>query len=500
MSPNFALLDLSQPEVAILVGAMVQARDAVERRSWSHPQEPTNEEWWADVLADPRARRREHRASDLPLRRAFYRLADEPREIILVACSKCDWKAAFRRADLVASHGADYAMPTLLKDLAAPDCSKTDDQWDRCGVYYVEPIEARPGCKSHPLEDSLPALWQTERAVDRLWRGRSDMRRREFITLLGGSAASWPLAARAQQAGKVHRIGFLGSSTAAGSAKPVKSLRTGLREFGYVEGTNIVIEFRWAEGNYERLPHLVAELIATNVDVLITHGTPGTRVAKEVTTSIPIVMAISGEAIATGLVSSLAKPDANLTGSTFFLPQLNAKRLEVLKEACPRISRPAALSNPDNPVSRPIIPAMQAAAASLSLIVEVVRTQSPSEFSLAFAALAKSRVDSVVVTEDGEFAASFRTIATLALANKLPSIGAREYAEAGGLIGYGVDILGLYRRAAYFVDRIFKGAKPADLPIEQPTRFELIVNLKTAKALGLEIPPSFLVRADEVIE
>ena len=191
------------------------------------------------------------------------------------------------------------------------------------------------------------------------------MRRREFITLLGGAAAAWPLAARAQQAGKVHRIGFLGSSTAAGSAKPVKSLRTGLREFGYVEGTNIVIEFRWAEGNYERLPHLVAELIATNVDVLITHGTPGTRVAKEVTTSIPIVMAISGEAIATGLVSSLAKPDANLTGSTFFLPQLNAKRLEVLKEACPRISRPAALSNPDNPISRPIIPAMQAAAALL---------------------------------------------------------------------------------------------------------------------------------------
>ncbi len=326
------------------------------------------------------------------------------------------------------------------------------------------------------------------------------MRRREFITLLGGAAAAWPLAARAQQAGKVHRIGFLGSATAAGSANAVESLREGLREYGYVEGTNITIEFRWAEGVYERLPHLVAELIATKVDVLITHGTPGTRVAKEVATSIPIVMAISGEAIATGLVSSLAKPDANLTGSTFFLPQLNAKRLEVLKEACPRIFHPAALSNPDNPVSRPIIPAIQAAAASLSLIVEVVRAQGPSEFSLAFAAIAKSRVDSVVITEDGEFAASFRTIATFALANKLPSIGAREYAEAGGLIGYGVDIFGLYRRAAYFVDRIFKGAKPADLPIEQPTRFELIVNLKTAKALGLEIPPSFLARADEVIE
>jgi putative tryptophan/tyrosine transport system substrate-binding protein len=324
--------------------------------------------------------------------------------------------------------------------------------------------------------------------------------RRQFITLLGGAAAVWPLAARAQQAGKVHRIGFLGSATAAGSAKAVESLRTGLRELGYVDGTNIGFEFRWAEGNYDRFPQLVAELIATNVDVLITHGTPGTRVAKQATTTIPIVMAISGDAIATGLVSSLARPEGNLTGSTFFLPQLNAKRLELLKEACPHISRVAALSNPDNPVSRPIIPAMQEAAAPLSLIVEVFRAQSPSEFTLAFDGMAKSRVESVVVTEDGEFAASFRAIATLALAENLPSIGAVEYADAGGLIGYGVNILALYRRAAYFVDRILKGAKPADLPIEQPTKFELMVNLKTAKTLRLAMSETFLVRADRVIE
>src|SRR5919201_2057287 len=193
------------------------------------------------------------------------------------------------------------------------------------------------------------------------------MRLSEFRTLLCGSAA-YPLAAHAQQAGRVHRIGLLGSATAAGSAKEVESLRTGLREFGYVEGTNISIEFRWAEGIYDRLPRLVAELIASNVDVLITHGTPGTRVAKQATTTIPIVMAISGDAIATGLVSNLARPEANLTGSTFFLPQLNAKRLELLKEACPSISRVGALSNPDNPVSTPIIPAMQAVAAPLSLI------------------------------------------------------------------------------------------------------------------------------------
>jgi putative ABC transport system substrate-binding protein len=326
------------------------------------------------------------------------------------------------------------------------------------------------------------------------------MRRREFIELLGGVAVGWPLTAHAQQGGKIFRVGFLGSATAAGSAKAVEALRTGLRELGYVDGTNIVIEFRWAEGIYDRLPRLVGELLTTGIHVLITHGTPGTRAAKQATTTTPIVMAISGDAIATGLVSNLARPEANITGSTFFLTQLNAKRLELLKEACPRISVLAALSNPDNPVSRPIIPAMQAAAAPLGLLVHVVRAQGPGEFSLAFATMAERRVDSVVVTEDGEFAASFGAIAALALRRKLPSIGAREYAEAGGLVGYGVNILDLYRRAAYFVDRILKGAKPADLPIEQPTHFELIVNLATAKALGVAIPDTFLVRADKLIE
>src|SRR6266446_3365211 len=197
------------------------------------------------------------------------------------------------------------------------------------------------------------------------------MQRRHFITLVGGMAAAWPLILYAQPLGRMARIGFLGSAAATGSAKAVEALRTGLRDLGYVEGRNIVIEFRWAEGRYDRLPDLVAELIRLNVDVIVTHGTPGTRTAKKATSTVPIVMAISGDAIATGLVTSLARPEANVTGSTFFLPQLNAKRLELLKEACPRISRAAALSNPDNPVSRPIIPAMQAAAESLSLIVEV---------------------------------------------------------------------------------------------------------------------------------
>jgi ABC-type uncharacterized transport system substrate-binding protein len=327
------------------------------------------------------------------------------------------------------------------------------------------------------------------------------MRRRDFIKVVCGSAVAWPLSARAQQsAARVPRLGFLGSATAAGSAKAIEMLRMGLGEFGYVEGQNIVIEFRWAEERYDRLPHLVRELIATPVDLLITHGTPGTRAARQATSTIPIVMAISGDAVATGLVSSLARPDANVTGSTFFLPELNAKRLEVLKEACPSISHPTALSNPDNPVSRPIIPAMQSAATALSLILGVARAQGPSEFDRAFEALAESHADSVVVTEDGEFAPNFPTIAALALKNRLPSIGAKEYGDAGGLIGYGANILALYRRAAYFVDRILKGAKPADLPVEQPTKFELVVNLRTATALGHKIPETFLVRADEVID
>ena len=274
----------------------------------------------------------------------------------------------------------------------------------------------------------------------------------------------------------------------------------GLQDLGYFEDRNIVIEFRWAEGKYDRLSDLVAELIRLNVDVIVTHGTPGTRTAKQATSTIPIVMAISGDAIATGLVSSLARPEANLTGSTFFIPQLNVKRLELLKEVCPHVTRVAALSNPNNPVSKPIIPAMQATASQLKLEFDVAEAQGPSEFDSAFASMAKRRVDAVVVTEDGEFAPSFGAIAALAAANKLASIGAQEYAQAGGLIGYGVNLLGLYRRAAYFIDRILKGAKPADLPIEQPTRFEFVVNLKTAKTLGLIIPPTLIARADDVIE
>jgi putative ABC transport system substrate-binding protein len=253
-------------------------------------------------------------------------------------------------------------------------------------------------------------------------------------------------------------------------------------------------------GKLRTSPELLAELIRRKVDILVVHGTPGTRAAKQATTAIPIVVAIVGDALASGIVTSLARPEANLTGSTYFLTELNVKRLELLKDVFPYVARVAALSNPDNPVSESIIPAMTAAAAPLKIELELAKTQGPTEFDGAFATMAKSRIDAVVVTQDGEFAASFKTIATLASRLKLPSIGSKEYAEAGGLIGYGVKLLSLYRRAAYFVDLILKGARPADLPVEQPTKFELVINLKTAKALGLNIPNTLIGRADEVIE
>jgi len=326
--------------------------------------------------------------------------------------------------------------------------------------------------------------------------------RRAFIGSLpaGLFAALLTAEAHAQQPAKVQQIGYLIYGSPASVARRTEALRMGLRDLGYVEGKNIVIEFQWAEGRYERLPALLAELMRRKVDVLVVHGTPGTRAAKQATTTIPIVVAIVGDALASGIVTSLARPEANLTGSTYFLTELNVKRLELLKDVFPYVARVAALSNPDNPVSESIIPAMTAAAAPLKIELELTKTQGPTEFDGAFAAMAKSRVDAVVVTQDGEFAASFKTIATLAARMKLPSIGSKEYAEAGGLLGYGVNLLSLYRRAAYFVDLILKGARPADLPVEQPTKFELVINLKTAKTIGLTIANSFLLRADQVIE
>jgi len=323
--------------------------------------------------------------------------------------------------------------------------------------------------------------------------------KREFITLLGGAVA-WPLVARAQQAAKVARIGFLGSTFAANWASRVEAFQSGLRDLRYVEGENIAIEFRWADENYDQLADLAAELLRLKVDVLVTYGTPGSLVAKRATTTIPIVMVHSGDAVAAGIVASLARPGGNLTGMTYFVPELMAKRMEMLKDIMPRISQVAILVKPDNPFFVTALRALEIPAKSLNIRLQRFEVRGPDDFEDAFAAMAKSGIDAVVILEDAVFVSNARAIADLAAKYRLLSAGFNEYAVASGLIGYGVDFLDMYRRAAVFVDKILKGAKPADIPVEQATKFAVVANMKTAKALGLDVPTSLLLRADEVIE
>jgi putative ABC transport system substrate-binding protein len=292
----------------------------------------------------------------------------------------------------------------------------------------------------------------------------------------------------------------LGQASASAQAPGVEALLAGLRDFGYVEGKNFVIEFRWADGKYHRLPALAAELVRLKVDVLVTGGTAGVRAAMQASPTTPIVMISSGDAVATGLVASLARPGGNVTGSTFFVPELMGKRLALLKELMPRTRRIAALVNTDDPSRVPVLEAMETTAASLGIELRQFQALRPGEFENAFSAMAKSRVDAVVVQEDSFLTAYAKTIADLATRKRLPSAGSTRFAEAGGQIGYGPNGPEMARRAAYFVDRILKGAKPSDLPIERPTKFDLVINLKAAKALGLTIPPSLLVRTDRVIE
>ena len=309
-----------------------------------------------------------------------------------------------------------------------------------------------------------------------------------------------PLAAEGQPAGKVHRIAFLGATSASGYASQVEAFRGGLRDLGYVEGKNVVIDFRWAEGNYARLPELAAELVRLRPDVLVTHAPAGTRAAKRATATIPIVMGVVGDAVAMGLVESLARPGGNVTGSSFFVPELSAKRLEVLKEALPRLSHVGVLLNPDNPGNEATRRAMEQAARSTKVKLQFVEARAPSEFEDAVSALVKGRAGALVVYDDALLLAHVQRIADLARRHRLPAIGLLEYARAGGLLGFGVNFSDLWRRAAVFVDKVLKGARPADLPIEQATKFELVVNLKTARALGLTIPLSLITRANQVIE
>jgi putative ABC transport system substrate-binding protein len=300
---------------------------------------------------------------------------------------------------------------------------------------------------------------------------------------------------------KVHRIGFLGATSAAGYKSRVDAVRAGLRDLGYVEGKNVVIEFRWAEGMYDQLPSLAAELVRLKVDVVVTGGTPGTRAAKKATPTIPIVMAVAGDAVATGLIASLARPGGNITGTTYFDPELHAKRLELLKEAVPRAARIGVLINPDNPQTMgTTLQSIRAAAESLKLDLSIFEARAPNQLESVFSGMVERRVDAMAMADDGMFLANLKTIADGAKSKQLPSTGAKELAEAGGLIGYGVDFVQTYYRAAYFIDRILKGTKPGDLPVEQPPRFELVINTKTASVLGLTFPRFLLQRADQVIQ
>ena len=322
--------------------------------------------------------------------------------------------------------------------------------------------------------------------------------RRKWLTGLASVALAAPLASFAQSPAKIARIGFLGLPTAANWTSKIEALRAGLRDLGYVEGRNLVIEFRWAEGKYEGLPGLAAELVRLNVDVIVTHAR-GTYFARQATTTIPIVIASTGDVVASGYVASLARPGGNVTGSTFLVPQLAAKRLELLKQAVPRARRIAILRNPDS-FNPPVIDAMHIAAKSIKVELQEFGARGPGEFESAFAAMAKGRIDAAVIVENPTLVGNARGIVDAAAKNRMPAIGFIEFGEAGGLMAYGADIAELHRRAATFIDKILKGAKPADLPVEQATRFELVVNRKTANALGIKIPPAILVRADRVIE
>jgi putative tryptophan/tyrosine transport system substrate-binding protein len=324
------------------------------------------------------------------------------------------------------------------------------------------------------------------------------MRRREFIAALGGAAMAWPLAARAQQS-KVARIGFLGLDSVSSHAARLAALRAGLRDRGWLEGTNLLIEYRWAEGDYKRLRGLADELVQLKVDVLVTHASAGALAAKSATSTIPIVLTAVGDIVALGLVSSLSLPGGNITGLLIFTPELTAKRLELLKEAVPSLTKAALLLNPDNPLNRLVLQEIEPMTKALNIALQTFEAR-PSDFGQVFAAMIDQRAAALVLYEDTMMNANSNALAVLAAVNRLPSCGFPEFVRAGGLIGYGINLPKMDYRAAAFVDKILKGAKPGELPVERSTKFNVIINLQTARALGITMPPTLLIRADEVIE
>ena len=327
------------------------------------------------------------------------------------------------------------------------------------------------------------------------------MKRREFVTLLGGAVAAWPLAARAQQPA-MPVVGFIHILSPETVPRFVPAFRQGLKEVGYVESQNVAVEYRWARGQYDRLPGMVADLVRRQVAVIAaTGGDPSPQIAKAATQTIPIVFTANSDPVAQGLVTSLNRPGGNVTGVTIFGPAAVTKRLQLLRDLMPQVVAIAYLMNPSNPNAEFELQAAQTAARSLGLEMLVLRAGTERELDTALATTAQQRAGALLVASDTFFVGRREQVVTLAARHQLPAIYyLREFAEAGGLMTYGNSLPDVYRHVGVYVGRILKGEKPADLPVVQSTKFELIVNLKTAKALGLDIPPNFLTLADEVIE
>jgi putative tryptophan/tyrosine transport system substrate-binding protein len=326
------------------------------------------------------------------------------------------------------------------------------------------------------------------------------MRRREFITALGGAAVAWPLTARAQQAAKVARIGYLRHGTAAANADRVEALRAGLRQLDYVEGKNLAIEFRWAE-SVDQLPQFAAELVRMNVNVIFAPSSTEVEPARQATKTIPIVFAAHADPVGIGHVASLPRPGGNITGLTMLMTDLAAKELEILKEAVPQATRIGVLWNPTTPSHPPAIAAVKGASEKLGVSLWMVPARSAEDFDGALASMVAERVGAFLALGSPLIISARAQLAELAVKYWLPSMFAlREPVEAGGLMSYAADLNDLARRAAAYIDKILKGAKPADLPVEQASKYELVVNLKTAKAIGLSLSEAFLLRADKTIE
>jgi putative tryptophan/tyrosine transport system substrate-binding protein len=330
------------------------------------------------------------------------------------------------------------------------------------------------------------------------------MRRREFVSLLGGAAAAWPLAARAQQARKMPRIGVLMPGPLSQHYATLDAFHQGLHDLGYVDRQNIAIESRYADWRLDRLSELAAELVGLKVDVIVAWSTPAARAAKQATSTIPIVAAVMADPVGDELVVGLGRPGGNITGTTFLGPELVAKRLQLMREVLPGLSRVAALWHPGAYGERTtsgVLKEIEIAAQTLGMQLQLVPALGPNDFTAAFSAMTRERADAFIVLPSPMLFGEHKRIVELAANNRLPGMyQAREFVDAGGLMSYGANLHDLFRRAATYVDKILKGAKPADLPVERPTKFELVINLKAARAVGLTINRDILLVADEVIE